>query len=135
MLRRARHVVDLEAAIVIAGFRFRFDVADIGFCDPHARRQFGRFRLPVKFGRKLLRETVRTMKERGRTVLLVSHVLTEVEQLCDRAAVLSKGRLVHVGPLGELTAGGRSLESALQELYDKWVGGTMPDLTVKGVYR
>ena len=69
-------------------------------------------------GRKLIREVVRGLKERGRTVLLVSHVLPEVEQLCDRIAVVSKGKLVHVGPLADLAKGG-SLETALQELYSK----------------
>src|SRR5947208_12247127 len=53
-------------------------------------------------GRQLLRGVVRDLKNRGKTVLLVSHVLPEVEQLCDRVAVIVGGRLVHVGPVAEL---------------------------------
>jgi ABC-2 type transport system ATP-binding protein len=74
-------------------------------------------------GRQLLREVVREMRNNGRTVLLVSHVLSEVEQLCDRVAVLAGGRLRHLGPLADLKRGpkpdgsSRSLEQALQELY------------------
>ena len=72
-------------------------------------------------GRQLLREVVRDMRSRGRTVLLVSHVLSEVEQLCDRVAVLSAGRLRYLGPLADLKrmpdGSPRTLEDALQELY------------------
>ena len=68
-------------------------------------------------GRELMRSVVRDLRSRGRTVLLISHVLGEVEQLCDRVAVLVEGRLRHVGPLAELTASSRSLESALHDLY------------------
>ena len=67
-------------------------------------------------GRQLLREVVREFKARGKTVLLVSHVLPEVQELCDRVAVLAAGKLVHEGPLAELAKGG-SLEAALAPLY------------------
>jgi ABC-2 type transport system ATP-binding protein len=77
-------------------------------------------------GRQLLREIVAETRAQGRTVLLVSHVLTEVEQLCDRVAVLVNSRLIHEGPLAELirdplTGAPRSLEQALQPLYEKAV--------------
>jgi ABC-2 type transport system ATP-binding protein len=64
-------------------------------------------------GRGLLREVVRDMRARGRTVVLVSHVLAEVEQLCDRVAVLSGGKLRHLGPLADLSP----LEENLPKLY------------------
>jgi ABC-2 type transport system ATP-binding protein len=74
-------------------------------------------------GRQLLRSVVGDLRRQGRTVLLVSHVLTEVEQLCDQLAVLVEGRVVYQGSLAALTqpaaGGSRSLESALQELYQK----------------
>lgn len=77
-------------------------------------------------GRHLLREVVRGVRQRGGTVLLVTHVLSEIEQLCDRVGVLFQGRLVHVGPLAELTgsdsASPRSLENALNELYTRTKG-------------
>lgn len=69
-------------------------------------------------GRQLLREVVREVRQRGGSVLLVSHVLQEIEQLCDRVAVLVGGRLVHLGPLVELTEDrSRSLERSLKDLY------------------
>jgi ABC-2 type transport system ATP-binding protein len=71
-------------------------------------------------GRRLIRELIAEQRQRGRTVILVSHVLTEVEQVCDRAAVVVGGRLAHLGPLKALVGdGARSLEAALQELYEK----------------
>jgi ABC-2 type transport system ATP-binding protein len=69
-------------------------------------------------GRRLLREVVAQLKQAGRTVLLVSHVLPEVELLCDRVAVLRQGQLRYLGALAGLTVNGRSFETALQELYE-----------------
>ena len=48
------------------------------------------------------RETVREAKERGQTVFLSSHMLSEVETLCDRVGILRQGRLVDQGTLAEL---------------------------------
>lgn len=41
-------------------------------------------------------------RDRGRTVLLSSHILSEVESLCDRVSIVRKGRIVESGTLGEL---------------------------------
>jgi len=75
-------------------------------------------------GRRLVHAVVTEQRRRGRSVLLVTHSLNDVEQLCDRVGVLVNGRLVHLGPLAALTRKGyagpeRSLEQALQELYQK----------------
>jgi ABC-2 type transport system ATP-binding protein len=48
------------------------------------------------------RETVSEAKERGQTVFLSSHILSEVEALCDRVGILRAGRLVDQGTLAEL---------------------------------
>jgi ABC-2 type transport system ATP-binding protein len=71
-------------------------------------------------GRRLLRDIVREVRAGGGSVLLVTHVLSEVEHLCDRVGVLVNGRLVHTGPLADLTgdAGSpRPLEKVLKDLY------------------
>jgi ABC-2 type transport system ATP-binding protein len=48
------------------------------------------------------RQTVSEAKERGQTVLLSSHILSEVEALCDRVGILRAGRLIEQGTLAEL---------------------------------
>jgi ABC-2 type transport system ATP-binding protein len=48
------------------------------------------------------RETVREAKDRGQAVFLSSHILSEVEALCDRVGILREGRLVEEGTLTEL---------------------------------
>ena len=60
--------------------------------DPVARHQF----------RGLLLE----LKGRGKTILISSHILSEVEAVCDRVAILESGALKRVGTLQELSAGG-----------------------------
>lgn len=60
-------------------------------------------------GRVSLHDQIRRLKARGKTILLASHDMAEVETLCDRIAILQEGELVFVGTLAELTAktGGR----------------------------
>ena len=48
------------------------------------------------------RQTVREAKESGQTVFLSSHILSEVEAICDRVGILREGRLVDEGTLAEL---------------------------------
>ena len=43
------------------------------------------------------------VEEEGRTVFLSSHLLDEVEKVCDAAAIVDRGRVVVQGPIGELT--------------------------------
>jgi ABC-type multidrug transport system ATPase subunit len=53
-------------------------------------------------GMKDVRELIRELGRQGTTVFLSSHLLHEVELVCNRAAILSKGRLVAQGPVSEL---------------------------------
>jgi ABC-2 type transport system ATP-binding protein len=74
-------------------------------------------------GRQLIRDLVADRRRRGHAVLLVSHPLPEVEQLCDRVGVLVSGQLKYLGPVADLTrdpatGAARSLEQALQALYE-----------------
>ena len=59
--------------------------------DPQSRRQ--------------LWEVVLGFKSRGRTVLLTTHYMDEAEKLCDRVAVIDRGKVIALGTPGELIAG------------------------------
>lgn len=57
-------------------------------------------------GRNQFRELLLELKRQGKTVLISSHILSEVESVCDRVAILQNGALKRVGTLQELSVGG-----------------------------
>jgi ABC-2 type transport system ATP-binding protein len=56
-------------------------------------------------GRREVRDLIRALRDRGTAVLLNSHLLGEVEQVCDHVVILHRGRVVHSGPLVDLAVG------------------------------
>lgn len=50
----------------------------------------------------VFQECVAEAKRNGKTILLSSHILAEVERLCDRVSIIKKGKVVETGTLGEL---------------------------------
>ena len=82
-----------------------------------------------------IRELIRTLAASGRTIFLSSHVLYEVEQLCDQVAILKQGRVVARGAVVELLRRGHRVlvrvagdAAAAAELLRgvAWVGGVEP---------
>lgn len=65
-------------------------------------------------GRHDVREVLRALKARGATVFLNSHMLSEVEQVCDRVAVVDSGRVVALGTLAELIGGPKRIRIGLE---------------------
>jgi sodium transport system ATP-binding protein len=63
---------------------------------------------------------IATLRGRGKTVLFSSHIMSEVERLCDRMAVMARGRVVALGSLAELKA--QYNENDLEELFLNLVG-------------
>jgi ABC-2 type transport system ATP-binding protein len=61
-------------------------------------------------GRRDIRDLVQRFKEQGRTVMLNSHLLSELEMVCDRVAIMVQGTVRSQGTLDELTAGQRRYE-------------------------
>ena len=59
-----------------------------------------------------VRDLLRRLVRQGVTVFLSSHLLHEVEQVCDRVAILHRGRIVAQGPVADLLVGRRDLEEA-----------------------
>lgn len=59
-------------------------------------------------GIKEVRDLLRSLGAEGRTVFVSSHILSEVQQTCDRVAILSRGRSVADGTVSDVLAGGGS---------------------------
>jgi len=78
-------------------------------------------------GRKEIRALMTTLKERGHTIFLNSHLLGEVELICDRVAILQRGELVREGTIAELTAQKGLFEIGLA------AGQTFPEADVKAL--
>jgi ABC-2 type transport system ATP-binding protein len=74
------------------------------------------------------RHSIHEARERGQTVFLSSHIMSEVEALCDRVGILREGRLVEMGTLAQM----RHLSALTVEA--TFSGGSVPDLSgVPGV--
>lgn len=53
-------------------------------------------------GRYQIREIILSLKAQGKTIFFNSHVLSDVEKICDRVAILAEGELISIGSLDEL---------------------------------
>jgi ABC-2 type transport system ATP-binding protein len=85
-------------------------------------------------GRYQVREIILSLKDQGKTIFFNSHVLSDVEVICDRIAILDQGELVCVGGLQELLGAPQGYlvkgrEGSLDVL-NKWVR----DLSFQGGY-
>jgi ABC-2 type transport system ATP-binding protein len=69
----------------------------------HPRRAHERTR---SVRRRDVRDLILEQRERGATVMLSSHILPDVEALCDRVAIVLRGRLARIASVGELIEGG-----------------------------
>ncbi|HZS03231.1 MAG TPA: ABC transporter ATP-binding protein [Blastocatellia bacterium] len=56
-------------------------------------------------GRREVRDLIHGLREQGKTVFFSSHVLSDVEALCDRVAILNRGKLVESGRLSDILGG------------------------------
>jgi ABC-2 type transport system ATP-binding protein len=72
-------------------------------------------------GSRDIRNLIIDLKKRGVTVLLSSHLLGQVQEICDRVGILAKGALVREGPLEELTAVEDRTELVLENASDKFL--------------
>jgi ABC-2 type transport system ATP-binding protein len=63
---------------------------------------------------------LREARDRGQTVLFSSHVLAEVEQVCDRVGILQRGKLVHLQSIAELNAEERLIRVHFRRPPEKW---------------
>jgi ABC-2 type transport system ATP-binding protein len=67
-------------------------------------------------GQREIRELIRELAKEGRGVLLASHLLHEVEQVCDRVLVVKKGKLIASGTIAEIAHRGSYYEIVVPDL-------------------
>jgi ABC-2 type transport system ATP-binding protein len=116
-LPRADWKAEIDAALDIVGLADRGDDRVEGFSKGMQQRLglgvalLGRPELVLldeptsaldPVGRHDVREIIRQLKSRGTAVFLNSHLLTEVEQVCDRIAVVDHGRVIATGTMAQI---------------------------------
>ena len=62
-----------------------------------------------------MRDLLRQLAASGKTVFISSHVLAEVQQICDRVAIVNLGRLVKLAPVADLVGGGGEFVLRLED--------------------
>jgi ABC-2 type transport system ATP-binding protein len=67
-------------------------------------------------GRRLVRDIIRSLRARGITVFLNSHLLSEIEITCDRVSFIRRGRIVQTGKLEQLLAAETEVELRVDNL-------------------
>ena len=66
-------------------------------------------------GSRQIRDLIFDLKKRGITVFLCSHLLEQVQEVCDRVGIIHRGRMVKEGPLDELLSVGDQTEIILRD--------------------
>jgi ABC-2 type transport system ATP-binding protein len=66
-------------------------------------------------GRRMVVDLIIDLKQAGKTVFFSSHILNDIERLCDRVGIISRGQLLKVGQLEGLLSKGQSLEDVFLE--------------------
>ena len=66
-------------------------------------------------GRREIRDRLRDLKSRGKTILINSHLLSEIELICDRVAILNKGEIVRSGSIEDIVTEGSGARLTLQD--------------------
>ncbi len=77
-------------------------------------------------GRREVRDLIRDLRSEGTTVFLNSHLLTEIELVCDRVAIVDQGRVVRSGALRDLVDGAPELTLRLDRVDDELLAGLRP---------
>ncbi|MGQ9866583.1 MAG: ABC transporter ATP-binding protein [Pseudanabaenaceae cyanobacterium] len=83
-------------------------------------------------GRHQIREAILHLKEQGKTVFFNTHILADVESICDRVAILHKGDTVALGRLDELLGQGDTYQVVLGGIDGHGLAEWLTDLTGEG---
>ena len=72
-------------------------------------------------GRREIRECLVALRDQGKTVMLNSHLLSEVETVCDRVSILVQGNVAMQGTLEDLTKDSKRYEIVIEGAAPEWV--------------
>ena len=123
--RRADEVLELTGLLTVArrkaggyslGMRQRLGIAAALLGDPPVLMFDEPFNGMDPEGIVWLRTFLRTLAGQGRTVLVASHLMRELQDAADHVIIVGRGRVVADGPVGSLLTRWRSLEDAYLEL-------------------
>lgn len=67
-------------------------------------------------GRKDVRDLILSLRAAGNTIFLSSHILSDVEQICDRAVIIDRGKVVRAGAMDELLGSSGRVEIVVNQL-------------------
>ncbi len=84
-------------------------------------------------GRRLVRDIIRDLRERGTTVFLNSHLLSEVEITCDRVAFIKQGEIVYTSALASLVDGELTVQIRVRQPAD--LGNMRWAAVLEGLHR
>lgn len=99
------HRADDRVAKYSMGMRQRLGVAACLIADPQLLILDEPMNGLDPAGMQDMREMIQTLVAEGRTVVLSSHLLDEVERTCDAVAIVDRGTVIRQGPISELLAG------------------------------
>ncbi len=71
-------------------------------------------------GRRDIRDVLLALRDKGKTIFINSHLLSELEMVCDRVAILVQGRVVRQGRIDDLTADSRRYEIVIDAAPPPW---------------
>jgi ABC-2 type transport system ATP-binding protein len=71
---------------------------------------------------RLIKDILRQMADRGAAVFLSTHILEIAERMCDRIGIINNGKLIAVGTMEELRAGGQG-QASLEDIFLSLTGG------------
>lgn len=70
-------------------------------------------------GRRRVKEILRSLRARGKTVFFSTHILADVRELCDRVGVIHRGRMLFEGKIADMNPEGGDLEEAFVSLISR----------------
>jgi ABC-2 type transport system ATP-binding protein len=82
-------------------------------------------------GSRKIRDLVLDLKRLGKTIILSSHLLEQVQEVCDRVGILARGKMVREGVLGDLI----SIDDQLEMIFSNPVPGLEDDLAAAAAAR